>query len=180
MPDIAATRTPGRLSWFRLACSLFVWPRSRFRCSDFRPGGQGRPGQRQNGVSAGFALAAGHGQPPKPTARIPGWNHRLNTPAISIAARRTTRRNSARSRNVRWRGRHRAGRCWGPSASAATGRRWHARPTSSQTVDLTRGACANCGKSEMTHPAFAVSNSDDQRGGAILRSSTLSPTRWRP
>ena len=68
----------------------------------------------------------------------------------------------------------------GPSASAATGRRWHARPTSSQTVDLTRGACANCGKSEMTHPAFAVSNSDDQRGGAILRSSTLSPTRRRP
>ena len=101
-------------------------------------------------------------------------------PAISIAARRTTRRNSARSRNVRWRGRHRAGRCWEPSASAATGRRWHARPTSSQTVDLTRGACANCGKSEMTHPAFAVSNSDDQRSGAILRSSTLSPTRWRP
>src|SRR6185369_2397580 len=32
------------------------------------------------GVSAGFALAAGHGQPPKPTARIPGWNHRLKYP----------------------------------------------------------------------------------------------------
>jgi len=44
-----------------------------------------------------------------------------NTLAISIAARRTTRRNGARSRNVRWRGRHRAGRWWVPSASAATG-----------------------------------------------------------
>ena len=34
----------------------------------------------------------GHGQPPKPTGRIPGRNHRLNTLAIGIAARRTTRR----------------------------------------------------------------------------------------
>src|SRR6185437_5423806 len=83
MPDIAATRTPGRLTWFRLACSLFVRPRSRFRCSDFRPGGQGRPGSdRMESVPDSPWLPDMGSHPSRPQGSPAGTTDSIPSPSV--------------------------------------------------------------------------------------------------
>src|SRR6185369_15519974 len=83
MPDIAATRTPGRLTWFRLACSLFVWPRSRFRCSDSDQVAKGvQGGDRMESVPDSPWLPDMGSHPSRPQGSPAGTTDSIPSPSV--------------------------------------------------------------------------------------------------